>query len=64
MRVSTVTDDDIYTLIVAKSTLVNQEDNVDYSRILEKILFYEKSNPTLLLLDWYQYSLQIFIKLH
>ncbi|XP_076673514.1 E3 ubiquitin-protein ligase listerin [Andrena cerasifolii] len=45
------TDDDIYALIVTRSRLVNQEDNLDYSSILEKIISYEKENPTLLLLD-------------
>lgn len=45
-------DNDVYALIAARSVFINQEDNTNYLNILEKVMAYEKENPSLLLFDW------------
>ncbi|XP_076766423.1 E3 ubiquitin-protein ligase listerin [Xylocopa sonorina] len=50
-NISIPADNDVYELITARSTLISQEDNLKYSNILEKIISYEKENPSLLALD-------------
>ncbi|CAK9795315.1 E3 ubiquitin-protein ligase listerin [Anthophora quadrimaculata] len=50
-NISISMDDDIYALIAARSVLIEQEDSSKYSDILEKIISYEKENPSLLALD-------------
>ncbi|XP_053980359.1 E3 ubiquitin-protein ligase listerin-like [Hylaeus volcanicus] len=47
----TINDINIHMLIVARSTLINQEHNLNYSSILEKLISYKKENHMLLLFD-------------
>ncbi|XP_076246293.1 E3 ubiquitin-protein ligase listerin [Calliopsis andreniformis] len=51
MNVLVTAEDDIYTLLVARDALINERDEVEYIKILEKIMSYDKTNSTLLLLD-------------
>ncbi|XP_034174521.2 E3 ubiquitin-protein ligase listerin [Osmia lignaria lignaria] len=44
-------DNDVYALIAARNVFINQEDNTSYLNILEKVMAYEKENPSLLLFD-------------
>lgn len=50
-NISIPTDNDIFELIITRSLLMNKQDSSTYSNILEKIISYEKENPSLLVLD-------------
>ncbi|XP_017893627.1 E3 ubiquitin-protein ligase listerin [Ceratina calcarata] len=45
------TDNDVYELMVARSMLINDADRMNYADILQKIISYEKEDPSLLALD-------------
>ncbi|XP_043265520.1 E3 ubiquitin-protein ligase listerin [Colletes gigas] len=48
---TSIATDDVHVMIAARNVLINQQTNLNYSKILEKLISYEKENPMLLLLD-------------